>query len=89
MTSWPSGELKKLVSILAASVLQSELKVSLTALGKRAGGGLCAAGVRESDICLSQNLRFLASWEMPTLGKTAGCGGMSSGLGARSCHPPW
>lgn len=33
------------VPIRAASVLQSELKVSPTALGRREGGGLCAAGV--------------------------------------------
>lgn len=46
-------------------------------------------GSWESDNCLSQYLRFLASLEMPTLGKTAGYGGKSLGLGVRSCHHTW
>ena len=34
-------------------------------------------GSQESDMCSLQNFRYLASWEMPALGKTAGCGGKS------------
>lgn len=46
-------------------------------------------GSQESDWCLFQNLRLLASWEMPALGKMAGCGGNSPGPGGRSCHLTW
>lgn len=65
------------VPIRAASVLQSELKVSPTALGGGREEGCVQLGSQESDMFLFQNLRFLAPWEMQALGKTAGCGGKS------------
>lgn len=58
------------VSIQAASVLQSELKVSPAALRGEREEGCVQLGSPESDICLSQNLRFLASSEMSTLGNS-------------------
>lgn len=42
-------------------------------------------------MCLLQNLRYLASWEMPALGKTAGCGGKSPAQELSPCltsHQP-
>ena len=55
-------------------MLQSELKVSPTPWGVEGGVQL---GSQESDMCSLQNLRYLAPWEMPALGKIAGSGGKS------------